>query len=255
MAQTMTPGEVHALAASVGTSMIRLGVDVNLAPVLDLDAGPGPSATDPDGLRSFSAVPATAARYGVAFMTGMEAAGVVPVVKHFPGLGGSSGNTDFGAAATLPLSTLQTTGLVPFRAAIAAGAPAVMVANASVPGLTGLPASVSPAVINGLLRQDLGFTGLVLTDSLSAGAITQAGYRLPQAATAAIAAGADMILFGSTLTATETVQLGPGNLAATINLIVGAIVAATAAGTIPIARLDAAVVHVLAVKHVHLCPT
>jgi beta-N-acetylhexosaminidase len=254
MAQTMTPSEVHALAASVGTSMRRLGVDVNLAPVLDLDARPGPSATNPDGLRSFSAVPATAARYGVAFMLGMEAAGVVPVVKHFPGLGGSSGNTDYGQAKTLPLATLQATGLVPFQAAIAAGAPAVMVANASVPGLTALPASLSPAVINGLLRHDLGFIGLVVTDSLSAGAISQAGYRLPQAAVAAVAAGADMILFGSTLTAAQTGLLGPSQLSATISLIVGAIVAGTNNGTISVARLDAAVLHVLAVKHVQLCP-
>jgi beta-N-acetylhexosaminidase len=254
MAQTMTPSEVQALATSVGTSMRQLGVDVNLAPVLDLDARPGPSATNPDGLRSFSAVPATAARYGVAFMVGMEAAGVVPVVKHFPGLGGSSGNTDYGPAKTLPLATLQTTGLVPFKAAIAAGAPAVMVANASVPGLTALPASLSPAVISGLLRHDLGFAGLVVTDSLSAGAISQAGYGLPQAAVAAVAAGADMILFGSTLTAAQTALLSPSRLSATISLIVGAIVAAINNGTISVARLDAAVMHVLAVKHVQLCP-
>jgi beta-N-acetylhexosaminidase len=234
--------------------MRQLGVDVNLAPVLDLDARPGPSATNPDGLRSFSAVPAIAARYGVAFMVGMETAGVVPVVKHFPGLGGSSGNTDYGQAKTLPLTTLQATGLVPFQAAIAAGAPAVMVANASVPGLTALPASLSPAVINGLLRHDLGFTGLVVTDSLSAGAISQAGYRLPQAAVAAVAAGADMILFGSTLTAAQTALLSPSRLSATISLIVGAIVAATNNGTVPVARLNAAVLHVLAVKHVQLCP-
>jgi beta-N-acetylhexosaminidase len=255
MAQTMTPAEVQALATNVGTGMRRLGVDVNLAPVLDLDARPGPSATNPDGLRSFSAVPTTAARYGVAFMTGMEAAGVVPVVKHFPGLGGSSGNTDYGAATTLPLATLQVTGLVPFRAAIAAGAPAVMVANASVPGLTRLPASLSPAVINGLLRHDLDFAGLVLTDSLSAGAISQAGYQLPEAAVAAISAGGDMILFGSTLTGAETLRLSPSNLSATISLIVGAIAAATAKGTIPVARLDSAVLHVLTTKHVQLCQT
>jgi beta-N-acetylhexosaminidase len=100
MAATMTPDQVQALATSVGTSMRRLGVDVNLAPVLDLDAGPGPSATNPDGLRSFSVVPATAATYGVAFVHGMQSAGVVPVVKHFPGLGGASGNTDYGPATT-----------------------------------------------------------------------------------------------------------------------------------------------------------
>jgi beta-N-acetylhexosaminidase len=253
MAETMTPQQVQALATSVGSSMRALGVDVNLAPVLDLDAGPGPSATDPDGLRSFSAVPATAARYGVAFMKGMQAAGVVPVVKHFPGLGGASGNTDYGPATTPPLAELRAAGLIPFQAAIAAGAPAVMVANAAVPGLTNLPASLSPAVINGLLRGDLGFDGLVLTDSLSAGAITHSGYQLPQAAVAAISAGADMVLFGSTLTPAEVARLSPANVSATINSIVAAIAAAVAAGSLSTARLNAAVAHVLAVKHAQLC--
>jgi beta-N-acetylhexosaminidase len=253
MAETMTAAEVQSLATSVGGSMRKLGVDVNLAPVLDLDAGSGPSAIDPDGLRSFSAVPATAARYGVAFMHGMQAAGIMPVVKHFPGLGGASGNTDYGPATTLPLSELRTASLVPFQAALAAGAPAVMVANAAVPGLTTLPASLSPAVINGLLRHDLGFDRLVLTDSLSAGAISQSGYQLPQAAVAAIGAGADMILFGSTLTPAQITLLSPANVSGSINLIVRAIVAATANGNISMARLNSAVSHVLVAKHAQLC--
>jgi beta-N-acetylhexosaminidase len=255
MAQTLSPDQVQTLATNVGTRMRELGVDVNLAPVVDLDAGPGPSAADPDGLRSFSALPATTARYGIAFVDGMQTAGIVPVVKHFPGLGGASGNTDYGPATTQPLSALKTSGLIPFQAAIAAGAPAVMVANASVPGLTSLPASLSPAAINGLLRHDLGFSGLVLTDSLSAGAITQAGYQLPEAAVAAISAGADMILFGSTLTVDQTLLLGASQVAATIGHIVDAIVVATSKGTIPISRLDDAVSHVLAVKHARLCGT
>jgi beta-N-acetylhexosaminidase len=253
MAETMTPGEVQALATSVGSSMRQLGVDINLAPVLDLDAGPGPSAQDPDGLRSFSAVPTTAARYGVAFMHGMQAAGIVPVVKHFPGLGSASGNTDYGPATTLPLSSLRAGGLIPFQAAIAAGAPAVMVANAAVPGLTTRPASLSPAVINGLLRQDLGFHGLVLTDSLSAGAISQSGYDLPQAAVAAISSGADMVLFGSTLTTAQIALLSPANVAATIRTLVAALVAATTNGTISLTRLNTAVAHVLAAKGAQLC--
>jgi beta-N-acetylhexosaminidase len=255
MAQTMSPGQVQTLATTVGNRMRELGVDVDLAPVVDLDAGPGPSETDPDGLRSFSVLPATAARYGVAFVHGMQVAGIVPVVKHFPGLGGASGNTDYGPAATQPLSTLKTTGLIPFQTAIAAGAPAVMVANATVPGLTNLPASLSPAVIGGLLRHDLGFSGLVLTDSLSAGAMSQAGYQLPEAAVAAIGAGADMILFGSTLNASQTMLLSPSGVTATTTRIIDAMVAATSNGTIPLSRLDDAVSHVLAVKHVQLCRT
>jgi beta-N-acetylhexosaminidase len=253
VAATMSPVQAQALAAGVGHEMQRLGVDVDLAPVLDLDAGPGPSATDADGARSFSADPSVAARYGVAFMRGLQNAGVVPVLKHFPGLGGASGNTDYGPAETPALATLDSAGLVPFAAAVAAGAPAVMVSNATVPGLTDLPASLSPEVIEGLLRQRLDFQGLVLTDSLSAGAITQAGYDLASAAVAAVEAGSDMVLFGSTLTTAQTLLLSPESVETSISEIAGAIVSATRSGALPVSRLDNAVAHILAAGHTDLC--
>jgi beta-N-acetylhexosaminidase len=252
LAQTTTPSGVEALTAQIGRQMKQLGVGMDLAPVLDVDGRAGPSATNPDGSRSFSADPAVAAQYGVAFLQGLRAGGVVPVVKHFPGLG-SSGNTDVGPAQTLPIAALRTAGLPPFQAAIRAGAPAVMVANATVPGLTNLPASLSPDVIDGLLRRDLGFGGLVLTDSLSAGAITQAGYDLPRAATSAIGAGADLILFGSTLTPAETEKLSPTNVDRSINEIVSAIGTAVGSGALPESRLNDAVGHVLAAKGIDLC--
>lgn len=253
MAQTMSSGQVQALARSVGVQMRSIGVDADLAPVLDLDGGATLSQSDPDGPRSFSTDPATAAAYGLAFTRGLEEAGVLSVVKHFPGLGQATGNTDYGPASTRPLSELEQTGLVPFRSAVAAGAKAVMVANASVPGLTNAPASVSPAVINGLLRQQLGFRGLVVTDSLSAGALTSAGYTVPAAAVASIEAGSDMILFGSTLTAADTAQLAPGPLSASISSIVSAIQAAVTTGHLTEARLDQAVSDVLAAKGAGAC--
>jgi beta-N-acetylhexosaminidase len=253
MATTMAPGQIQTLAGEVGRQMRQLGVNVDLAPVLDIDGGEGPSSTDPDGLRSFSPQPAVAGQDGIAFMRGLQSGGVIAVVKHFPGLGGASGNTDSGPAATPPIATLQTGGLVPFRAAITAGATAVMVANATVPGLTDLPASLSSSVIGGLLRTQLGFGGLVLTDSLSAGAVSQAGYPLPRAAVAAITAGADMVLFGSTLTAAETRLLTPQNVAATTDEIIAALVHATAAGTLSADRLDVAVEHVVAARRLNLC--
>jgi beta-N-acetylhexosaminidase len=128
-----------------------------------------------------------------------------------------------------------------------------MMSNASVPGLTNLPASLSAAAIDGLLRTTLGFQGLVLTDSLSAAAVTQAGFDLPRAATAAIEAGADMVLFGSTLTAADTSLLTPASVARSTAEIIDAIVAANAAGSLSNARLNGAVEHVLAAKHVDLC--
>jgi beta-N-acetylhexosaminidase len=253
LAQTMTPAQVQATAAAVGHQMHEAGIAMDLAPVLDMDGRPGPSRTNPDGLRSFSADPTIASRYGNAFMDGLRQGGAIPVVKHFPGLGDATGNTDYGAASTLPLPTLRAGGLVPFQAAIAAGAPAVMVSNATVPGLTTGPASLSKAAVDGLLRHDLGFAGLVLTDSLSAGAIVQTGDSLPQAAVAAIEAGADMVLFGSTLTAAQTLLLSPANVKATTQQIVDALVAAAGTGALPIERIDDAVSHILTVKGVAAC--
>ena len=238
MAATMSPQQIQQLGLSTGESLRSAGVTVDLAPVLDLDGGPGPSATDPDGTRSFSPSAATAAADGIAFAKGLIEAGVTPVAKHFPGLGSSTGNTDDGPASTLPYSELKTGGLLPFASAVSQGLPAVMVGNASVPGLTNLPASISSAVIKGVLRQQLHFQGLVMTDSLSAGALSGAGYSVPQAAVAALRAGADLLLFNP-----PSAELG-----AVTDATIAAIVAAVQSGSLPRAELVAAVTQVLAFK-------
>jgi beta-N-acetylhexosaminidase len=253
MAATMTTDQVTATARQTAVRMRAVGVNVDLAPVVDVDGGQGPNSRDPDGLRSFSGVPALAARYGVAFADGLRQGGVIPVVKHFPGLGGVSANTDNGPAATRPLSVLRTQGLLPFQAAIAAGVPAVLVSNAAVPGLTPKPASLSAAVIQGLLRGTLGFHGLVVTDSLSAGAVKAAGYDVPDGAVAAVTAGADMVLFGSTLTQADVGSLSPAEVNSSMSAIVNALVSAVGSGTLPVARLDAAVLDVVTAKGINLC--
>ena len=167
---------------------------------------------------------------------------MIPVVKHFPGLGQASANTDFGRATDPPLRTLETGALLPFEAAIKHGLPAVMVGEAAVPGLTqGLPATLSSQAITGVLRRQLGFHGLVLTDSLSAAAIQDAGYDIPQAAVRAIEAGADMVTFDTS------------NPPATTNEVITSLVAAVRSGQLPVARLDSAVQHVLQVKGRPIC--
>jgi beta-N-acetylhexosaminidase len=254
MAATMTTAQVEKRAENVGRQMLALGVDVDLAPVLDLDGGPSLSAQDPDGPRSFSTDPSVASAYGMAFAAGLRAAGVLPVAKHFPGLGDATGNTDYGPASTPPISQLRIAGLLPFQRAVAAGAPAVMVSNATVPGVASVPASVSPAVINGLLRSELHFNGLVMTDSLSAGAVSSAGYSVPSAAVASIEAGGDMVLFGSTLTAADTAALAPAPLAAQTSAIVAAITGAVTSGALTQSRLDDAVLHVVQARGTQLCP-
>ena len=242
MVSTMTVGQVRALAERVGRRMRAVGVTMDLAPVLDLSDGPGPDAASPDGPRSFSIHGSIATTYGLAFAQGLLEGGVIPVVKHFPGLGQASYNTDFGLASDPPLSVLEAGSLGPFEAAIGAGLPAVMVGDVSIPGLTGgLPASLSTAAITGLLRHGLGFQGLVLTDSLSALAVQDAGYSVPEAAARAIEAGADMVLFESP------------DPEVTTNEVIASIASAVTSGRLSAARLDDAIQHVLKVKNVSLC--
>lgn len=196
MGATMTEAQIHEQGAVMGRKMRKVGVTVDLAPVLDLDDRQGPNSANPAGTRSFGTDPAVVSAQARAFAEGLTSVGVMPVVKHFPGLGQATGNTDAKAARTLPWSQLQTSGLIPFENAIEAGAPAVMVSNAIVPGLTTRPASIDQAAITTVLRDQLGFTGLVVTDSLSAGALEDAGYSPAEATVAALAAGADLVLLG-----------------------------------------------------------
>lgn len=246
MAETMTPAQITALATRVGRRMLANGVDMDLAPVLDVDGRDvEPGATDPDGYRSFGGSPAVVATDGIAFMRGLEAAGVTPVVKHFPGLGGSTGNTDDGPAATLAWSELKRADLHPFESAITDGVPAIMVANARVPGLSSRPASLSPQVLVRTLRTWLGFKGLIVTDSLTAGAISAIGLTPAAAAAEAIGNGADMVLFGATPTAAGDVGLAESAS--------DAIVAAVEHGQMAKATLVAAAAHVLAAKRADVC--
>ena len=120
-----------------------------------------------------------------------------------------------------------------------------MIANASVPGLTTLPASISPAAITDVLRGQLGFQGLVMTDSLSAGALVDIGYPVPQAVVAAITAGADMVLYTAAAATVPSLTTS----------IVAALLAAVTAGTLDRSRLESAASHVLTAKHVDLCAT
>lgn len=196
MASSMTLAAVENMSYSVGLKMKNLGVNVDLAPVVDLDAGAGPSRTNPDGKRSFSPQPLIATEYAQRFMLGMIKAGVIPVMKHFPGLGESSGNTDVMAAHTLPYQELVSTGLVPFEKLKAMPA-MVMVSNASVPGLSkGVPASLSPKVMS-ILRSVVGFGGVVITDSLETVSIQSYQPNISKAVVDSAAAGADLIMLAS----------------------------------------------------------
>ena len=246
MGANWTPAEITAQVAAVARGMAQYGVNMDLAPVVDVDGRnvpPGP--TDPDGWRSFSGSTSVVTADGIAYMSGLEEGGVIPVLKHFPGLGGASGNTDNGTATTLPWMTLQTVGLPPFTAAIQDGAPAIMVSNAVVPGLTQLPASLSTVAITDELVGTLHFDGLILTDLLSAGAISDAGFSVTSAAVQAIVTGADMVMYTSASDAAALQQF---------QAIVDADVAAVGNGSLALGRLVAAAAAALTARHLNVCP-
>jgi beta-N-acetylhexosaminidase len=190
LAAQSTPEQVRAHAAAVGGRLAGLGVDLDLAPVLDLDDGPAGGIV---GDRSFGADPARAAAYGLAFARGLADAGVTPVVKHFPGQGRSTADTHrVPAVVPAPLADLQATDLVPFQRAVDAGAPVVMLNHLGYAALDGdVPASLSPRAY--ALLRSTGFRGVAMTDSVGMGAVNLR-WDFPAAAVLAVGAGADAVL-------------------------------------------------------------
>ena len=208
-AQTMgkwSTSRVQSTASSLGAALKSLGINMDLAPVADVDGrSQFPSALNPDGLRSFSGDPRTVGRDSVSFAKGLISHGVVPAAKHFPGIGFSSRNSDYGPAKTKSWAALQLSGLVPFRALISSNIPVIMMSNNSVPGFTSLPASLSPALYS-YLRDSLNFSGLTITDSLSAGAISALHIGLSEASVQAVIAGANLVLLGNSSTVAQAMS-------------------------------------------------
>ncbi len=178
---------------AIGTKLTSYGFNLNFAPVLDILSNPENKVI---GDRSFGAYPGLVARMGVATMSGLQSTGVVPVIKHFPGHGDTRADSHYQLpVVVLGREQLERFELVPFKEAISAGADAVMAAHIKYPELdeSGLPATLSPAILGGLLRDDLGFNGVIITDDLEMGAITK-HYSIKEAALQAVLAGADIIL-------------------------------------------------------------
>ncbi len=181
------PSAVRRSAEEAARQLRGVGVNVNLAPVADVPGGAAPAL----GSRAFSgdADAVGAATRGA--IEGMSSAGVAATAKHFPGLGRAQVNTDDGSADVPGEIDAD---LEPFRAAIAAGAPLVMLSHARYPALDpDRIASQSPAIVTGLLREELGFEGVIVTDSIEAQAVLDRS-GIARAAERSIAAGTDLIL-------------------------------------------------------------
>ena len=178
---------------TVGTYLTSHGFNLNFAPVADVLTN---EDNESIGDRSFSSDPSVVAGMVTSAMNGLEEVGVTACVKHFPGLGDASEDTHNGLAVIdKSLDELKQTELVPFISAIENGANMIMVGHMSLPQVVGdnTPATMSKEVISDLLRSELGFNGVVITDAMNMGAITEY-YGADEAAIRAFKAGADMVL-------------------------------------------------------------
>ncbi len=184
------------VAQAMATEMRATGINADFAPDLDVNNNP---ANPVIGIRSFGSEPADVAAYGVAFLEGLQSGGVLAFGKHFPG----HGDTAVDSHIALPLvpharERLEAVEFVPFRAAMAADVAGIMSAHVTFPAIDatpGLAATLSSKVLTGLLRDEMGYGGLLVTDSLEMGALAEKGYPVPVAAATALQAGADLLLF------------------------------------------------------------
>jgi beta-N-acetylhexosaminidase len=208
-----------------------IGIHLDFAPVVDVNNNP---ANPIINVRSFGENPARVAALGSAFIRGLREHGMLSTAKHFPG----HGDTGTDSHLALPVITasrarMDSVELVPFRAAIGAGADVVMTAHLAVPGLAGPdapPATLSPFVLDTLLRDQLGFRGIVVTDALNMGAIV-ARYGAAQAAVMALKAGVDLLL-----------------MPVSAHAVIDAVADAVSRGEVSEARLDSSVARLVAVK-------
>lgn len=213
-----------------GEESRAIGIHLAFAPTADVNNNPSNPVIN---VRSFGEDPLLVAAMTSAFVEGVQQAGVAATIKHFPG----HGDTDTDSHLALPViratrDRLNTMELVPFRAAIDVGVQAVMSAHLALPAVTrdSTPATLAPSVMTGLLRDTLGFKGLVVTDAMDMRGVG-AGYGLGESAVLAVKAGADILLM-------------PPDVPAAIN----AVVAAVERGEIPASRIEASVRRLLEMK-------
>ncbi|HYU89486.1 MAG TPA: glycoside hydrolase family 3 N-terminal domain-containing protein [Gemmatimonadales bacterium] len=227
---TGDPHDAYTIGAAAGAEGRAVGIHVNFAPDADVNNNP---ANPIINIRSFGEDPRTVGRLVAEYVRGLHEHGMLATLKHFPGHGDTETDSHIGLPViTAGYARLDSLELVPFRAGIAAGADVVMSAHIAFPSLTGSndPATVSAAVLTGLLRDSLRFPGLVVTDALMMGAIV-AKYGAGEATVRAFLAGSDLLL-----------------IPADADSAVAAMTAAVAAGRVTPQRLAQSVRRVLEIK-------
>lgn len=188
---TAALGEIRDGAKDIATRLRRLGINVDFAPVADVLTEPTNIAI---GDRAWSADVGPASTRAKAFLDGLTAGGVLGCLKHFPGQGDAKVDTHAGRAVVdLPLATLKERELAPFRAMLR-DVPMVMISHCIYPALDTLPASLSAKIMKGLLREEMGFDGVIVSDDMNMGALPQEEAAWREAIVEAVAAGADLVL-------------------------------------------------------------
>jgi beta-N-acetylhexosaminidase len=222
--------------AAIGADLAASGINLDLAPTVDVNTADDNPII---GTRSFGADPALVARHAAAAVTGLQSSGVAACAKHFPGHGATVTDSHLELPIVdVPLSVLHARDLPPFAAAVAAGVQAVMSAHIRVPQLTGNgPATFSRSALNGLLRDELGFRGAIVTDALEMRGAAMAAGSIPRAAVAALAAGADLLCIGAAVDRELVEAIGAG------------IADATGDGRLALTRLEDAAARTAALAH------
>jgi len=234
------PQAAYQVGAELGAGLRYLGFTMNFAPVADVDTNPDNPVI---GSRSFGSDPSLVSEFVVHKTNGLQDNNVSAVIKHFPGHGDSYTDSHTGAVSLQhDRERLDSIEFVPFRAGIQAGADAVMIGHIALPSVTGdnTPATISYEIVTGILREEMGFDGLIVTDSLSMGAVSMY-YELPDFCVQAILAGNDLLLL----------QTNPakGSGIAQFDAAFNAVLTAVRDGVISEERLNESVTRILRVRY------
>jgi beta-N-acetylhexosaminidase len=223
-------GLTRAVYRALGADLATVGINVDLAPSVDVNTAAGNPVI---GTRAFGDHTDLVSRHAAAAVEGLQSAGVAACAKHFPGHGSTRDDTHHVLASVEGgLARLRERDLPPFAAAIAAGVAAIMPGHLRVAGLTDeLPATQSPAALGGLLRRELGFTGLIISDALEMRAVSGPD-GIASAAVRAVAAGVDLLCLGRDQDEED------------YRAVRAALTAAVAGGGLPVARLEDAAARV-----------
>ncbi len=193
IAESGDPNEAYKAAFYIGSYVKKYGFDIDYAPVADVNTNPENIVI---GARAFSDDPETAAEFVVSYLNGLDSAGVVGTLKHFPGHGDVKTDTHLGYAETNKTwEEMLKCEMIPFKAGIEAGAQMIMTAHIAAPKITGddLPATLSSVILQDKLRGELGFKGIIVTDAMDMGAITTK-FGNAEAVIKSIQAGVDVVL-------------------------------------------------------------